>query len=1713
MSAPEATPSTPTRGTPSRRGSNRTPRSPREVRPPNSRDADQPDSAALSTTKPTSSSNTSSLTHRTADDFVRPFSTLTSALDVPTDGSPAPYDFRNPPREQDLEDRSEQPKSNVTPAVPAAAATAPAPGAAVPGPPKRAPRKSKTDAMAAIARGESPGAADKAPPATAPAADHADMPLAIERAPKLDWSLVKSESPRVLPPRTTPRAFALEECPTFYPSLEEFKDPMKYLQTIGPKAKDYGICKIVPPVGWRMPFYTDTETFRFSTRLQRLNSIEASSRAKLNFLEQLYRFHSSQGNHSVEVPNVNARRLDLWLLRKEVQRHGGYDAVIKNKKWSDICHAMSLTSNGTISAQLKSAYAKIILPFEAYSEQHRDTFMQHASTKHQESSPQTDHASLPGEDTHMADTNAPGAKMARPRKRMMAGMAPASHAEGTKEEDRMTCKSCGSTERGTEMLLCDGCDSGFHTYCLDPPLPTVPKGQWFCSKCLFGTGGDFGFDEGEEHCLQSFMLRDRTFRKMWFDAHPPKHVPTAFDEVTKTVIDDVHYAEADVENEFWRLVEEPLETVEVEYGADVHSTTHGSAMPTVETHPRDPYARDPWNVNNIPILADSLLRYIKSDISGMTVPWTYVGMIFSTFCWHNEDHYTHSINYMHWGETKTWYGIPGADAEKFEAALRKEAPDLFDAQPDLLYQLTTLMNPGRLRKAGVRVYACNQRAGEYVVTFPQAYHAGFNHGLNFNEAVNFALPDWLPLGLDCVKRYQINRKLPVFSHDELLITVTQHSHSIKTAVWVLDSLREMVDREKDERADIQQELPGIQESLEEYDTPENQYQCSFCNAFCYLAQVTCPSHTEQVSCLQHAKQLCGCDPTTRVLRKRFSDEQLDDIVAKVTERAAIPADWQAKLRRTLQESARPNLRALRALLAEGERVSFHLPELNNLRRCVTRANEWVEAATNFTTRKQVTKRTRKLPSAKPRQDVEMDDAPTRGLDDVYSLLSEVDELGFECPEIEQLRRVAQTAEEFRKKARVAIEEGSTLDERDINIDELETQITLGAGLNMRLPELDEMRDVFLRAKLARDFELLEDNNATLDDITQLIARARSAGISDNAKIMRTLLDKEAAGTEWCKFTETLLTMDKKAMTDLDKAVNVDAQVPLDLVLHERISAVRSRAKDIERQARIMLAPEKGAVLPRPSEALKLVERASKEFTIPIMEELYRCANFARELEDKCELVLTKRFVMQNDSNPLTVFHKWVAYAHTHLPYFQMNNFRLLDEQLKAHTQWVQRLPWYCNEHNAVHSDPILRDVRETTGPEEDLPPKDEAISCICENQVVPPPPGEVSDAVQCDHCFARFHGACAASGGSCPFCDHHHWNGSIHKERNWHFCFLPTMLVTAPDITKFYSTSWKELEFIVARVDRLCAAISQFLAFVAQPGNQRREYLGQVRHYMRKLFRIQFAVSPHPDVSYGLDLAGLHRRIAGSPVTIAPAARKKKKVKIHFAQDVNDKSEADGSRCLCRGEHRGAQVVCQICNRSYHELCVRYSSGTSRGIWYCPACAVKKAKPYPHAELRIKCLDSRIRTPEDSNPNIFIDITSVGDPNGQLRRMKMGPATRECITLELVGYAVTSETVPAPIPRPSIPPPPPPPHYGYSLPPPHLAYSMPMSAAPTAPRKRKLSEAEEAASRAHSTQSHGLSARPPDAEGQPPMRKVKLLVKAPEGRRVPPPSTDVIDLT
>ena len=50
-----------------------------------------------------------------------------------------------------------------------------------------------------------------------------------------------------------------------------------------------------------------------------------------------------------------------------------------------------------------------------------------------------------------------------------------------------------------------------------------------------------------------------------------------------------------------------------------------------------------------------MLRRLGFSVEGLTYPWLYFGALFSTFCWHVEDHFLYSVNYLHTGASKTWF--------------------------------------------------------------------------------------------------------------------------------------------------------------------------------------------------------------------------------------------------------------------------------------------------------------------------------------------------------------------------------------------------------------------------------------------------------------------------------------------------------------------------------------------------------------------------------------------------------------------------------------------------------------------------------------------------------------------------------------------------------------------------------------------------------------------------------------------------------------------------------------------------------------------------------------------------------------------------------------------------------------------------------------------------------------------------------------------------
>lgn len=40
------------------------------------------------------------------------------------------------------------------------------------------------------------------------------------------------------------------------------------------------------------------------------------------------------------------------------------------------------------------------------------------------------------------------------------------------------CQFCQSGESEDKLLLCDGCDRGYHTYCFKPKMENIPDGDW-----------------------------------------------------------------------------------------------------------------------------------------------------------------------------------------------------------------------------------------------------------------------------------------------------------------------------------------------------------------------------------------------------------------------------------------------------------------------------------------------------------------------------------------------------------------------------------------------------------------------------------------------------------------------------------------------------------------------------------------------------------------------------------------------------------------------------------------------------------------------------------------------------------------------------------------------------------------------------------------------------------------------------------------------------------------------------------------------------------------------------------------------------------------------------------------------------------------------------------------------------------------------------------
>ncbi|WWC87231.1 uncharacterized protein L201_002119 [Kwoniella dendrophila CBS 6074] len=1495
-------------------------------------------------------------------------------------------------------------------------------------------------------------------PIAGPSASRNPLHRPVVVNPLFNPQSVRQEAPRNPAPRTTPRLFGIEECPTYYPTIEEFKDCMGYIASISDEARSYGICKIVPPEGWKMPCTLDTETFRFRTRLQRLNQLEAASRAKVNFLDQLSMFHNQSSDTQVTIPKIDRQPLDLWKLRKEVNKLGGHLELDRTKTWPKLTESLGYKVNW--SNQVREAYIRIILPFDNYSVRAKSASVSPLTPLHNSAvndngnvKPPAFHADTPPSPSQPRPIGRMGTVKNSPRTRFSSRMSGAginippenstiplssaplsltngleaaaeierplsatpslstlkikvpgfstrdgseselsdadSSSDGSPNKGKVStpeykkgdvCEICRFGHAAEKILLCDGCDRGFHTYCLDPPLASVPTNEeWFCTSCLLSQGDDFGFEEGEDHSVASFQARDSSFSWHWWNRHRPvpsssSSPPRSNSNVTQQTniqpsnplarnFGKITVTEDDVEREFWRLTESQSDTVEIEYGADVHSTTHGSAGPTMETHPLDPYAVDGWNLNNMPILPDSLLRYIRSDISGMTVPWIYLGMMFSTFCWHNEDHYTYSVNYMYWGETKTWYGVPGSDAEKFEEAMKSEAPELFEQQPGLLFQLVTMMNPGRMRDAGVKVVACDQRPNEFVITFPKAYHCGFNHGINLNEAVNFALPDWLPEGRESVMRYQQYLKPPVFSHHELLITITLYSETIKTALWLRDNLTVMVDNETRRRDSLRLAYPGILETQTEEDGPEEQYQCAVCKSFCYLAQVTCTC-TKLVACLDHADQLCSCAKTKKTLRKRYTEAQLDDILAVVVARASQPDAWRTRLY-ALLETPRPALKSMRALVADGEKIAYPMPEVVSLRALVDRANSWVERVSVLVTRKTVGRRRKGKKDDAEDEDMNVDRSP----ETLSGLLQEAEKLAFDAPEILQLRQSLLNIQGFQSEATLIL----STPEDELDLEKCKTALILGESLNLDLPEITTIANIVNRLTWFKKVEEeVDDRTLEYGDTVKLLDQAEEYGIPADHPSISELKKRRETGATWLASVERLYKAPQITIEEISDLIEGKELIPVSIDKMRQLEGFRKQALNWQASAKNFLSSN-GSVLAA-SRLCKNVSTAAAPLNKVVIPEVAE-----------------------------------------------------LQAELEYHTEWQDRI---CDlleiEVNNIGNtmNYIKREFESHLLPEDDEP-NDEYV-CFCRGT------GD-KIMVKCQNCLGEYHPKCvgispkyASLPYQCEMCQRllpglsPSFNdfGVLIHEKKWNFKIVPTEFKVAKEIIE------------------LALRYSETIMGLLDPQNTAEPCrdINKLRHSIRKIYTLPLLLdATNIKTSQKVifiswlfrrlqDAIKFHSGISNNPESTTTMKEKEKpktrgrKPKLILAQ-----SHPKEFHCICgdnsdQGQINTPVVECTKCNQKYHTLCVKapmdlsvhhynnQNEGDNHGnpknkpFWRCPCCAVKEAKFY------IKGVEARVQLKEQFGTNQYIDYrATINEYAEQPIMVNLHPST-DVIILECTEF-------------------------------------------------------------------------------------------------------------
>ncbi|XP_069880629.1 protein Jumonji isoform X1 [Dipodomys merriami] len=644
---------------------------------------------------------------------------------------------------------------------------------------------------------------------------------------------------------------SMDEIPVLRPSAKEFHDPLIYIESVRAQVEKYGMCRVIPPPDWR-PECKLNDEMRFVTQIQHIHKLGRRWGPNVQRLACIKKHLRSQGITMDELPLIGGCELDLACFFRLINEMGGMQQVTDLKKWNKLADMLRIPKTAQDRlAKLQEAYCQYLLSYDSLSpEEHRrleKEVLMEKEILEKRKGPLEGHTENDQHKFHPLPRF-------EPKNGLIHGVAPRNGFRSKLKEVSQAPLKTGRRRlfaQEKEVVKEEEEDKGvlndFH-------------------KCIY---------KGRSVSLTTFYRTARNIMNMCFSKEP---------------------APAEIEQEYWRLVEEKDCHVAVHCGK-VDTNTHGSGFPVGKS---EPFSRHGWNLTVLPNNTGSILRHLGA-VPGVTIPWLNIGMVFSTSCWSRDQNHLPYIDYLHTGADCIWYCIPAEEENKLEDVVHT----LLQANgtPGLqMLESNVMISPEVLCKEGIKVHRTVQQSGQFVVCFPGSFVSKVCCGYSVSETVHFATTQWTSMGFETAKEMKRRHIAKPFSMEKLLYQIAQaeakkeNGPTLSTISALLDELRDTELRQRRQlfEAGLHSSArygshdsssavaDGKKKPRKWLQLETSERRCQVCQHLCYLSMVV-QENENVVFCLECALRHVEKQKSCRGLKLmyRYDEEQIISLVNQI----------------------------------------------------------------------------------------------------------------------------------------------------------------------------------------------------------------------------------------------------------------------------------------------------------------------------------------------------------------------------------------------------------------------------------------------------------------------------------------------------------------------------------------------------------------------------------------------------------------------------------------------------------------------------------------------------------------------------------------------------------------------------------------------------------------------------------------------------------------